>query len=74
MGSESLAHPHQDPAGCRWWKFMGVFMFCEAGNGYQIQRHSPQRLAKRLPKWGDHTVMWGLWGVMPSSLKDALVS
>lgn len=53
---------------------MGVFMFCEAGNGYQIQRHSPQRLAKRLPKWGDHTVMWGLWGVMPSSLKDALVS
>lgn len=53
---------------------MGVFMFCEGGNGYQIQCHSPQRLAKRLPKWGDHTVVWGLWGVMPSSLKDALVS
>lgn len=34
FGGSPLAHPHQ--AGRRWWKFMGVFTFREAENGYQV--------------------------------------
>lgn len=69
-GSDSLAHLTKVQLGA------GVFMFCEAGDGYPFQCHSPQGLAKWLPKQGDPTVvwgLWGLWGVTLSSLRDALV-
>lgn len=48
-------------------------MFCEAGDGYKFHCPSPQRLAEELPKCRERVVVWGLWGVTPSRLKDALV-
>lgn len=55
---------------------MGVFMFWEAGDGYQVWDRLPRGLAKRVLRGGDQAGggAGDRRGVTPSILGDALVS